>query len=107
MTDCPKCGTENEDDAKYCKNCGAPLNGTQKNSDKKWGEECPGGPRYASYIWGLILILIGLWILLEFVLRDIPGIPAWVYAVDFGLLFALVIGIAIIIAGIRSILKKD
>ncbi len=24
-TECPECGTENDDDAKFCKNCGAKL----------------------------------------------------------------------------------
>lgn len=107
MAYCQKCGEKNEDDARYCNNCGAPLSGTQKDSDKERAEECFGGPRYAPIVWGLILVLIGLAILIEGGLKNIQGLPAWVYGFDVGWFFALIIGIVIIIAGIRTILKKD
>lgn len=106
MTYCPKCGEKNEEDAAFCKKCGASMSSGEKKPDKEW-EECFGGPHYAPYIWGLILILIGIWILFEFVLSEIPGMPEWVYEFEIGWLFALIIGTAIIIAGIRSILKRD
>jgi hypothetical protein len=41
--DCPKCGTTNEETAKYCIKCGAKLDGAKDETwDKrmeKWGEE--------------------------------------------------------------------
>jgi len=30
MAYCVKCGTKNEDDAEFCKKCGAPLTGIKK-----------------------------------------------------------------------------
>jgi hypothetical protein len=106
MTYCPKCGKQNEDDATYCNDCGAPLSGIQKESEKEW-EECVGGPRYAPYVWGLILVLIGMAILIEGALKNMKGLPNWIYQIDIGWIFALIIGLVIIIAGIRTIFKKD
>jgi len=107
MTYCPKCGKQNEEDATFCNNCGASLSGTEKDSDEKRAQECAGGPRYAPYVWGLILILVGLAILIEGALKNMSGMPAWVYQVDMGWIFALIIGLIIIIAGIRTIFKKE
>jgi len=107
MTYCPKCGKQNEEDATYCNNCGASLSGTEKDSDEKWAEECAGGPRYAPYVWGIILIFVGLAILIEGALKNMSGMPAWIYQVDIGWVFALIIGLVIIIAGIRTIFKKE
>ena len=32
MVYCPKCGTKNEDDATFCKSCGASLTGSRQNT---------------------------------------------------------------------------
>ena len=32
---CPKCGNENDDAAKFCKKCGAPLQSTSKEIIKQ------------------------------------------------------------------------
>ena len=107
MTYCPKCGKQNEDDATYCNKCGASLSGTLKEFNKERADECFGGPRYAPIVWGAILVLIGLAILIEGVLKNIKGLPAWIYQVDFGLVFALIIGLLLIIIGIRKLAKRD
>lgn len=107
MTYCPKCGKQNEDDAVYCSKCGFSLSGAQKASEREKAEECFGGLRIAPYIWGLILILIGLSILIEGGLKNVRGMPSWVYQFDVGWFFAVIIGLVIIIAGIRSIFRKD
>jgi len=85
MVYCAKCGTKNEEDAKYCSKCGANLKIPQKKSLEKrteeWGEEfgrraeewgervgkraeeecfgLPHGGTIAGLIFGIIIILIG------------------------------------------------
>lgn len=107
MTYCPKCGKQNEDDATYCNKCGAPLSGTKTEYDKERAEECFGGPRHAPIVWGAILVLIGLAIIIEGVLKNIKGLPAWVYQIEFGWVFALIIGLLLIILGIRKLARRD
>jgi uncharacterized membrane protein YvbJ len=111
MTYCPKCGEKNEDDARYCNSCGAPLTATQRDYENehedRCEEECAGGPRSAPIIWGLIVVLIGLWIVFKFGLKNIQGLPAWVYEFEVWWIIPVIIGIAIIIAGIRMIIRKD
>jgi len=74
MVYCTKCGTKNEDEAKFCVNCGAPL--YPKMAEKKreervcFGpsergveEECfglPHGGAIAGIVIGAFIILIGL-----------------------------------------------
>ena len=73
MVYCPKCGTQNEDDAKFCKKCGADLykgETVEKRAEAHEGpsrrhmdEECfglPYGGAIAGVIVGLFIILIGL-----------------------------------------------
>jgi len=74
MVYCTKCGTKNEDDAKFCVNCGASLypEKTEKKreehvcfgpSEKHVEEECfglPYGGAIAGIIIGAFIILIGL-----------------------------------------------
>jgi len=107
MTYCPECGKQNEDDATYCSKCGASLSGTKKEYEKDRAEECFGGPRYAPIVWGAILVFIGLVIIIQGVLKNIGGLPAWVYQIDFGWVFALIIGLLLIILGIRKLVMRD
>jgi len=113
MVYCSKCGKKNEEDAEFCNKCGAPLNGTKKDYEKEWDkrceEECAGGKHHGPPIfWGIVVVLIGLWVIFEFVLKnlDFEWIPAWVDTFPFVLVFAALIGIVIIISGIRMITKK-
>jgi uncharacterized membrane protein YvbJ len=68
MAYCAKCGEKNEDDAKFCSKCGASLTGSKKDYEKEWEdrceEDCAGGKRGGPPVfWGIIVILVGLWIL--------------------------------------------
>ena len=115
MAYCSKCGTKNEDDAEFCKKCGATLSGKktrQKDEwDKKCEEDCAGGHKGWGIFWGLVVILIGLWIIFEIVLKELAKtIPEleWVNNISFQpwwIIFAIV-GILIIITGIRMITKN-
>lgn len=106
MTYCSKCGKQNEDDATYCNKCGAPLSGAKREFDKE-RDECFGGPRYAPIVWGAILVLVGLAIIIEGVLKNMKGLPAWIYQIEFGWVFALIIGLLLIILGIRKLAMRD
>lgn len=116
MTYCPKCGTKNEDDAEYCKKCGAPLDitkkGYEKNMDKRCEEECAGGKggRGWAIFWGVIIILVGLFIIFEVILKGLsksyPDLLGWVNSVEFGWIFAGVIAIFIILFGLRILSKR-
>ena len=93
MVNCVKCGTKNEEDAKYCTNCGADLKTSQEKGlegrveeraeefgrrAEEWGEqfgkrvedECfglPHGGAIAGLIFGVIIILVGMSLVVGFV----------------------------------------
>ena len=119
---CTKCGKQNDDDAVYCKFCGAPLMGTTppseagqqwqargRHADNECDRECQRGSRGSSWVWGLIVIVIGLWIIFNWALPniDIPGMPQWVSDFNFWWIIPLLIGLLIISIGARMIMKRD
>ena len=110
MVYCSKCGRKNEDDARFCSGCAAPLAAAPrdfgKEAEDKCERECAGGPRRASVIWGLIVILIGLWIVFELGLKRISGLPTWLTDFQFWWIFPLLIGLVIIVVGIGMIAKR-
>lgn len=115
MVYCAKCGTQNEDDATYCKSCGNSLHGPkyghEKDRDQRCEEECAGGKNNRGWamFWGVIIILVGLAILFELVLKQMAPRYAWlswVNTVEWSWIFAAVIAIFIIIFGIRVISRK-
>ena len=60
MVYCPKCGTENDDNALVCKNCQANLRANsyrrRRDDDQCFGSESN------SYIWGLLFgLLVIIW----------------------------------------------
>jgi len=116
MTYCQKCGTKNEDDAGFCKKCGAPLDITKMSQEKEWDkhceDECAGrkGGRGWAIFWGVIIILVGLLIIFEVILKGLsksyPDILGWVNSVEFGWIFAGVIAIFIIVFGLRILSRR-
>lgn len=114
MVYCSKCGKKNEDDAEYCNQCGASLTPSKKEIEKEWEDRCErdcegGGGKGSSFLWGAIVIIIGLWIIFEFVLKNIgalEGMPGWIQDFEFWWVVALIIGIAIISSGIRMVTRK-
>ena len=115
MAYCPKCGKKNEDDAEFCSKCGNPLGDSKKDREKEWEnrceEECAGGKhsRGAPVFWGIVIILIGLWIIFGLVIPETSlgdNLPDWLVTFEWWWLIGLVIAIAIIITGLRMIVKK-
>jgi len=72
---CSKCGTKNEEDAKYCKKCGANLLAppTERWEQKRIEDECFGLPNGGGIIGIIIGINIGIIIILVGIAL-IPGI---------------------------------
>ena len=73
MTVCSKCGVKNQDDAKFCVNCGSSLSlveRVERHGDTCFGrqerpmrDECfglPHGGAIAAMVFGLLIILLGL-----------------------------------------------
>ena len=72
MVYCTKCGTENEEDALECKNCGAPLKPSPyryRRRDRDWDmeDDCFGGRSRSTWpmLIGIFLILLGASTLLD------------------------------------------
>ena len=114
MVYCQKCGTKNDEDAEYCKKCSTALKGTakdrKKEHDEKCEEECVAGQRspFAKFFWGAIVILIGLWIIFNLVIpqTDLASrLPNWLVNFEFWWLIGLIIAVAIIMTGIRIMVK--
>jgi len=115
MAYCQKCGTKNDDDAEFCKKCSTSLKDTpkdrKKEHDDKCEEECAVGKQspYAKFFWGIIVILIGLWIIFSLILPQTEladQLPSWLVNFDLWWLIGLIIAVAIIITGIRILIKK-
>jgi uncharacterized membrane protein YvbJ len=118
MVYCAKCGEKNEDIAKYCSKCGASLTSEkkdyEKNMENRCEEECSGGKDGGlgwRIFWGLVIIVFGLWIIFELVLKNLAddiAELAWVkdIAFPFWWVIGAIFGILIIIAGIKIIIKN-
>ena len=110
MVYCAKCGQQNADGAQFCSSCAAPLGAVRRDREKECErnceDECHGAPRGGSVIWGVIIALIGLYVVIEFGLKNVEGMPPWITDFQFWWIIPVIIGIAIIIAGIRVMSKK-
>lgn len=104
MVRCTECGTHNDDDAKFCDNCGASLTGAKAEPGTEWrkkaDEEC-AKTRGGQVFWGLIIVFIGAWLIFEFGIKNIPGLPQWVYDLTPWWIIPIILGIVIVIAGLR------
>src|SRR4030042_5318142 len=103
MSYCARCGKKNEDDARFCNSCGAPLGpgavGVREQRKDQCDEECSGTSRKGSWFWAVVVILIGLWIVFEFGVKNIQGLPPEVATFRLWGLFPIIIGIVVIAAG--------
>ena len=75
MVYCSKCGTQNDDTATTCSNCGAPLytvgerySGSEREHYRQVENECfglPNGGMIVTIVIGAIIILVGLTLFLQ------------------------------------------
>jgi hypothetical protein len=106
---------KNDDNASYCKKCGVSLESLKRDREKEWEnrceEECAGGNdgRGWAIFWGVIIILVGLLIIFEVLVKNMArSIPwlSWVNSIEFGWIIAGVIGLFIIILGLRILTRR-
>lgn len=104
MAYCSKCGNKNEEDAKYCIKCGTPLSYI-KHDYKDDDCVCEGNNRnpLVPVFWGITVILIGLWIIFQFVIPSSFFSPLQDFS--FCGLVILIIAIAFILTGLRIMTK--
>jgi len=96
---CTKCGTENEEDADVCTNCGASIHPPAYRSRRRdwdFDEDCFGGRNKMTWplLIGAFLILIGLSTLLEDVVPWARWDTLWP-------LFIIAIGILVVSNAMR------
>jgi len=98
MVTCPKCGTKNPDDAKFCANCGGALYSIE--GERKRGGTCFGQPerRMEDECFGLPHggAIIGLIIGLIIIIYGLGSFFNW--RIDFGPLVMIILG-GLIVAG--------
>jgi hypothetical protein len=84
--------------------------GTGKPFEKKYDdqceENCAGGKGGASIFWAIIIILVGLYIIVE-VMKRVTDVPEWLDDFQFCWLVPVIIGIAIIVTGIKIIFSNS
>jgi uncharacterized membrane protein YvbJ len=107
MVTCPKCGTKNQDDAKFCVNCGADLLSTggerrhgggdcfgQQN--RRPGDECfglPNGGAIVGLVIGMLIIIYGL-----------SNFFGW--RIDFGPMAMIMVGVLIVAGAIYGMSRR-
>jgi hypothetical protein len=105
MAFCPKCGVKNDEDALYCKACGAQVSPIAP--PPVWEPRRRRGFSAWSVFWGLIIVFVGLWVSIEFGLKHIEGVPDWVTSFQFCWILPVIIGVLIVLAGIRVMVNWD
>ena len=105
MVVCPKCGTKNEEDAKYCAQCGANLETgayPSRRYKRKREEECFGIPRggtVAGLAIGVIIILWGfIWLL-----QQVDVLPR---TLEIGPFAAIIFGILILVGALYGLSRR-
>ena len=97
MVYCTKCGANNQEDAKHCAKCGAPLYaGESEGRRKERRDECfglPHGGAIAGLIFGILVMLWGT--------RELFG-----WSIDFGPFMMIVIGLLIVGGAVYGLSRK-
>ena len=95
MATCTECGTENEEGAKYCVNCGAAL-GRMERRERRPRDECFGLP-HGGAIFGLFIgAIIILW--------GLSQLAGW--QIEIGTFAIIVIGLLIVAGAIYGLTKR-
>lgn len=124
---CTRCGTKNEEDAAFCKKCGIDLHGPssgptpgptpgpaypppapgKSKQDEECERECKGSDRESSMWWAIIVVIIGSWIIWEFGLKNVVDTPDWMNDDIFCTAIWIMVGIAVVAAGLRMVTRKN
>lgn len=111
MVYCPKCGKQNADDARYCNSCGKTLMPGTKGFEREWDdrcdEGCSGRGRSGLWFWGIVVVLIGVWFVLEVGVKNMRNPPTWIVDFDWGWIFGVIVGAIILAFGVSMIVKAS
>jgi hypothetical protein len=113
---CTRCGTKNDDDAAFCKKCGADLQGgttgpvatkaPQSKEQDDCERDCQGSKTEQRWFWGIVVIIIGVWIVIQFGLPNIVDLPPEIEDFEFCWVIWIIIGIAVLLAGVRMVTRS-
>jgi len=105
MVVCPKCGTKNEEDAKYCAQCGANLETgayPSRRYKRKREEECFGIPRGGTVVGLAIGVIIILWGFI-WLLQQVDVLPR---TLEIGPFAAIIFGILILVGALYGLSRR-
>jgi len=105
MVVCPKCGTKNEEDAKYCAQCGANLETgayPSRRYERRREEECFGIPRGGTIVGLAIGIIIVLWGFI-WLLQQVNVLPK---TLEIGPFAAIIFGILILVGALYGLSRR-
>ncbi|TET20021.1 zinc ribbon domain-containing protein [Candidatus Bathyarchaeota archaeon] len=105
MVVCPKCGTKNEEDAKYCAQCGANLETgayPSRRYKRKREEECFGIPRGGTVVGLAIGVIIILWGFI-WLLQQVEVLPR---TLEIGPFAAIIFGILILVGALYGLSRR-
>ena len=105
MVVCPKCGTKNEEDAKYCAQCGANLETgayPSRRYKRKREEECFGIPRGGTIVGLAIGVIIVLWGFI-WLLQQVNVLPK---TLEIGPFAAIIFGILILVGALYGLSRR-
>ena len=111
MVYCQKCGSKNEDDAKYCKSCSSSLAGRERGrewEDERCEEECSGrrGSSVGITILIVIFALVAVGIIVNLVMKLFqPNMPSWMMNFQYWDVLGLLIALAIIVMIITALAR--
>ena len=107
MPFCPRCGTENESETGFCKNCGYSMSGERPRT-RSWAreekfekQEKQEASALGQLVFGLIVICVGIMFYIT-VNNIVPARRAWPY-------FAIIVGLVVVVLtvfGSRIALKR-
>ncbi|UCF58888.1 MAG: zinc ribbon domain-containing protein [Candidatus Bathyarchaeota archaeon] len=102
---CPKCGTKNEEDAKYCAQCGADLKTgayPSRRHKRRREEECFGIPKGGTFVGLAIGVIIILWGFI-WLLQQVNVLPK---TLEIGPFAAIIFGILILVGALYGLSRK-
>jgi len=105
MVVCPKCGTKNEEDAKYCAQCGANLETgayPSRRYKRRREEECFGIPRGGTVVGLAIGVIIILWGFI-WLLQQVEVLPR---TLEIGPFAAIIFGVLILVGALYGLSRR-
>lgn len=105
MVVCPKCGAKNEEDAKYCAQCGTDLKTgayPSRRHKPRREEECFGIPKGGTFVGLAIGVIIILWGFI-WLLQQVNVLPK---TLEIGPFAAIIFGVLILVGALYGLSRR-